>query len=168
MAAKTLARMAPPTMFKRFPTTPGAEQRTPARLPGGVGDSDGGAGGGLPGFGKGFGGGFGGSDGPDFGGDSEGGADGMGSNVAEILQTISQNVAALVDLLKANGATPDAAKDAPGLPGGSDAMQGAQKIIDTLESGKAMVSAVDTGIQWARMLGPLIEGVMVAGAPVGL
>jgi hypothetical protein len=166
--AKTLARLAAPTMLKQFPTMPGAERRTPARLPGGVGDSDGGAREGLAGLGKAFGGGFGGSDGPGLGGDSDGGADGMGGNVAEILQTISQNLATLLDIAKANGMTPEGGKDSPGMPGGSDAMQGAQKIIDTLESGKALVGAVDTGIQWARALGPLIEGVMAAGAPVGL
>jgi hypothetical protein len=165
--AKTLARLAPPTMLKRFPTMPGAERRTLGRLPGRMGDSDaGGEGGGLPSFGKGFGGGFGGSDGPGLGGDSDGGADGMGGNVAKILQTISQNLATLLDIAKANGMTPEGGKDAPGMPGGSDALQGAQKIIDTLESGKALVGAVDTGIQWARALGPLIEGVMAAGAPV--
>jgi hypothetical protein len=87
----------------------------------------------------------------------------MGGNVAEILQTISQNLAALLDIAKANGMTADGSKDSPGIPGASDAMQGAREIVDTLQSGKAIVGAVDTAVQWARALGPLIEGVMAAG-----
>jgi hypothetical protein len=127
-----------------------------------------GAGDALAALGKGFGGRFGGDggrDGSDFGDESEGGAGGMGGgDVAAILQTISANLEKLLDIAGARGLTPDGGKEGPGIPGASDAMQGAQKIVDTLESGKAIIGAVDTTIQWARTSLAVVEGIMAAAA----
>jgi hypothetical protein len=161
MAAKTLARMAPPMMFKRFSTMPGAERRTPSRLPRGAGDSDGGAGGGLPGFGKGFGGGFGGSDGLGIGGKSDGGANGMGGN-AEILQTMSQNVKEILDQMK-KAAPDDKPNDVPANP--VEAVEWLKKIYDLLDSSKK--PAAEQGIEWARALPGIIKTIFEVGSIAG-